>query len=133
MSYPLHARTPPPTPASRWNMPGLPARSIPTPAFAILMPSQSKAMFLQHGRSLVLPIFTSQQAAADFLVRARMTRNWMLELATPAAVADFLRAPPGFSGPNGSLQVAIDPTDPMRPTGLCGAAELIEGLGAVCK
>jgi hypothetical protein len=133
MSYPINARTPPPTPSSRWNLSGLPARAVPSPAYVILLPSQSKALFLQHGRALVLPLFTTQNAAADFLVRARMTRNWILELATPAAVADFLRAPPGFSGPSAGLQVAIDPTDPMRPTGLCGAVELIESLAAVCK
>ena len=133
MSHPLHAQTPAPTPASRWNLPGLPPRSIPTPAFAILLPSQAKAMFLQHGRALVLPVFTSQNAAAAFLVQARMTRNWILELKTADAVADFLRAPPGFTGQTAMLQVAIDPTDPMRPTGLCGAGELIEALGTACK
>jgi hypothetical protein len=130
MSYPPNARTPQSTPSSRWGLPGLSGRPIPTPAFAILLPSRAKAMFLQHGRALVLPLFTSQGAAAEFLVRARMTRNWILELATPAEAADFLRAPPGLSGQSAGLQVAIDPADPMRPTGLCGAGELIESLGA---
>lgn len=128
MSNLPNTRTPPPTPASRWSLPGLPARSLPTPAFAILLPSRAKALFLQHGRSMVLPVFTSQDAAANFLVQARMTRNWIFELPTPADAADFLRAPPGYTGPGAGFLVAINPTDPLRLTGMCGAAELTESL-----
>lgn len=117
-----------PPPSSHRGRPGLTGPTLTAPAFAVLSPSRAKAVFLQHGRSLVLPVFTRQAAAADFLVRARMTRNWILELPTAADAIAFLQAPPGLSAPTAGLLISIDPIDPLRPTGLCGAEEVVAAL-----
>ena len=91
-------------------MGGRPAPAAPL-AYALLQPSKSGAVFLQRGRSVVLPLFTGWDQAAAFLVAARMTRCWILELPTEDAVADFLRCPPGRAGVVATLLVAVDPAD----------------------
>src|SRR5688572_12879426 len=67
-------------------------------AYAILLPGKSRAVFLRHGLSLVLPLFTGRSEAGAFLICARMTQCWILDLPTAEAVADFLRSPPGRPG-----------------------------------
>jgi hypothetical protein len=82
-----------------------------TAAYVLLQPGKSGAVFLRHGLALVLPLFTAWDAAATFLVRARLTRCWILELTTSAAVIDFLRTPPGRPGGTGEVLVSVDPAD----------------------
>jgi len=106
-----------PTPAVLPQLPDRPPEpERPTPlAFTLLLPGKSGAVFLQRGRSVVLPLFTDWDRAAAFLVAARMTRCWILELPTEDAVAEFLGNPPGRSGVAASLLVAVDPADTMTP------------------
>jgi hypothetical protein len=107
---------------------GRPAPDDPL-AYAILLPGKSRAVFLRHGLSLVLPLFTGWDEAGAFLVRARMTRCWILELPSAAAVADFLRSPPGRPGGAGELLVSVDPTDLLDlGAGLVTARELIDAV-----
>jgi hypothetical protein len=106
---------------------GRPAADV--SAYVLLQPGKSGAVFLRHGLSLVLPLFTARDAAGAFLVRARMTRCWILELSTAAAVTDFLRSPPGRPGGPGEVMVSIDPAY-LRDlgAGLVPARELIAAL-----
>ena len=105
-----------PTPAVLPQFPDDRPAPAETCAFALLTPSKSGAVFLRHGLSLVLPLFTDWNAAGAFLVRAKMTRCWILELATTAAVEEFLRSPPGRPG-SAEFHVAVDPDDLMNLTG----------------
>ncbi len=119
----------PPVPAA----PSTPAASRPAPArpqaFSLLLPGKSGAVFLQHGRSRVLPLFTSWDEAAAFLVNARMTRCWIIEFSTTDELADFLRAPPGRPITPADYLVSVDPTDLMHlATALFPARELIGAI-----
>jgi hypothetical protein len=112
-------------PAGAW---GPPAPDNPL-AFALLLPGKSRAVFLRHGLSLVLPLFTGRSEAGAFLIRARMTQCWLLELSTAEAVADFLRAPPGRPGGAGEMLVSVDPADLLDlGAGLVPARELIAAV-----
>jgi hypothetical protein len=86
-------------------------------------------VFFQHGRSRVLPLFTGWDEAAAFLVCARLTRCWIIELPTTAALTDFLRTPPGRSGAAEFL-VSVDPVDLMNlAAALFPARDVITALG----
>ncbi len=99
------------------------------PLHSLLLPCKSGAVFLRHGRTPVLPMFTGREAAEAFLVRARMTRCWMIELPTADAVVDFLRSVPGRPGQPADFVVAVDPADLMRlATVTFTAAGLIAAL-----
>jgi hypothetical protein len=104
-----------PTPAVLPRFPDVPPiADRPAPlGYVLLLPSKSGAVFLQRGRAVVLPLFTTWDLAAAFLVAARMTRCWIKELTTEEAVADFLLNPPGRTGTATAHQVAVDPADPM--------------------
>src|SRR5262245_46815016 len=120
------APTPPDLPALQ----AVPPAGAVTPlAYTLLEPGKSRAVFLRHGLALVLPLFTSWDQAAAFLVRARMTRCWILELTTAAAATDFLRSPPGRPAGPGEVTVSVDPTD-LRDLGavLVPARGLIEAV-----
>ena len=96
-------------------------------AYTLLLPCKSGAVFFQHRRSLVLPLFTDWNIAGSFLVRTRMRDCWILELPTAGAVADFLRSPPGRFGGTGEFLVSVDPADVMGlGSGLVPARELID-------
>jgi hypothetical protein len=120
-----------PTPAVLPRLPDgphTPDRSTPL-AFVLLLPSKSGAVFLQRGRSVVLPVFTGWDQAAAFLVAARMTRCWIKELPSEEAVAEFLGNPPGRTGAATDLQVAVDPADSMSlSANLFPARKVIDAL-----
>jgi hypothetical protein len=120
-----------PTPAVLPRLPDVPPAAAPTTllAFALLLPGKSGAVFVQRGRSVVLPLFTNWDRAAAFLIAARMTRCWILELPTQEAVADFLGCPPGRTVATATLQVAVDPADPMSLSAkLFSARAVIDAL-----
>lgn len=122
-----------PTPAVLPQLPAEPpagtfGRPVPDAslAYTLLLPSKSGAVFFRHGLTLVLPLFTGWDQAGEFLVRVRMTRCWIMELPTAAAVADFLQAPPGRPSGTGDVLVSVDPADLLDlGAGLVPARELI--------
>jgi hypothetical protein len=107
-----------------------PAEASSAEGFVLLLPDRSGALFLQHGRSRVLPLFTGRAEAVAFLVRARLSRYTIAELPTVEAVAEFLRSPPGLAGGAADYLVAVDPEDPIQvATGLFSPRQLIAALG----
>jgi hypothetical protein len=80
-------------------------------AYALVLPGSGWAVYLQHGRSRVLPLFTGPDEARDFLAGGRVPECRAVKLATARAVAEFLRSPPGRLGAAGGFLVALDPLD----------------------
>jgi hypothetical protein len=131
-TQPALTAIPLPLPAGARPGSSLPALGGDSPAepqaYSLLLPSKSGALFLQHGRSLVLPLFSGWNEAATFLVQARLTRCWIIELPTAEVVADFLRNPPGRSLQSEFL-VSVDPIDLMNLTAqMFSAREVIKAL-----
>jgi hypothetical protein len=87
---------------------GLPALAQ---AYALVQPCSGWAVYLQHGRSRVLPLFTGPDEVRDFLAGARIPECRAVKLATGFAVAEFLWSPPGRLGGAGGFLVALAPHD----------------------
>ena len=94
------------------SLPPLPDRPpAPTTVYTLVLPSTGWAVFLRHGRSRVLPLFTGPNEVRVFLAGARLPECRAVKLPTAGAVADFLRSPPGRFGGASDFLVAVDPTD----------------------
>jgi hypothetical protein len=105
-----------------------PATVLPQ-AYALVLPSTGWAVYIQHGRSRVLPVFTGPDEVREFLAGARVPECRAVKLPTAGAVADFLRSPPGRLGGAGEFLVALDPIDltSLAPV-LYTARELVAAL-----
>jgi hypothetical protein len=116
---------------SRQSLPALPdGPPALTRAYALVLPTSGWAVFLSHGRSQILPVFTDPDRARAFLAAARVPPCRAAALATAEAVAEFLRSPPGRRGWAGEFLVAVDPvslTD-LTPV-LYAPGELIAAIG----
>src|SRR5262249_40760488 len=134
---PTFAKTPTqPTDQNRAGARGAAAQSASiTQAFSLLLPSKSGAVFFQHGRSLVLPLFTGWNEAAAFLIQSKMHRCWIIELPDEKMLIEFLRSPPGRTlSRDGDFLVSVDPIDLMNLTAsLFTAREVISALGRPYK
>lgn len=100
-----------------------------TQAYALVLPSTGWAVFLQHGRSRVLPVFTGPAAVREFFVGNRVPLCRAFVLPTAEGVAEFLRSPPAPFGGRGEFLVAVDPLDLRDLTpDLFTARELVAAL-----